>query len=293
MASSSPLSPLKVSIASFNIACSRKDEKFQPLYARLPIIWDMISSAVATHGVNIICLQEVRETGEMSAYDVIAYFASKLKWDFHSQRVNPSAREFCRVTMWDPSAFHHCESIYTHTPNTKLPEKPFMAMKSYFTMASSKDMYPTFSVINAHAPVNKEDKLEYWRQVLSLIVHNKHPSIAIGDFNKFNEDIPINNHQLVMPALYAQMLKKDPNPLIIKDWITQKEVTFTSYDNDRQPSGELWVGALDGILTDVRDKLEVNHSIIPTTDKIKSPVDGNEYRASDHYLILASFELPR
>jgi hypothetical protein len=93
-------------------------------------------------------------------------------------------------------------------------------VKSWFTELDSRTNVPTVSVINAHAPMNRGERFDYWRQACAMMDIN---TVLVGDMNKFPEDT----------AEYAKIFDG------LQDHVDGR-ITFVSFDTDRNPQGELW-----------------------------------------------------
>ncbi len=121
----------------------------------------------------------------------------------------------------------------------------------------------TFTIINVHAPLHQGLRERYWKEISYHL--NKTPkAIAIGDFNKFD------THRYMYEKILHTKFKTD---LIPKDVIT-----FVSFDEDRDPDGELWKSSLDGCV--VNNRVFKGHVDVLST--VQPP------RLSDHFFLVAS-----
>jgi hypothetical protein len=121
-----------------------------------------------------------------------------------------------------------------------------------------------FTVINVHAPIHQGMREKYWKEISYHL--NKFPkSIAIGDFNKFDDHRPV----------YDRIL----HTKFKTDLIPKEQITFVSWDEDRNPqNGELWRSSLDGCV--INNKIFKGY--VDVLDSVQPP------RLSDHFLFVAS-----
>jgi hypothetical protein len=290
-------------IASLNIATSNRDEKDCPLFKRLPYIEQLINNP----WFDIFCVQEVRPTGSMSAFDVILTLRMFLgpHWEFYDQTVNPSQKACHRTIFWNSKKWrhHHTDVLYTTPPQptqglvfgsppqalgqsflphyipyqSVFPPRPylpnigsssyfpFLITKTWFIPVGSATNVPKFNVVNAHAPMQRSDRISYWKQVRACMDPN---TVIIGDLNKFDQDREIFDRIFRFP---------------VKDLIDADTETFVSFQTDRQPPlagedvGELWHSSLDSAVLDTT-YLQGNAEVISTEEPP---------RASDHFLVTA------
>ena len=274
--------PRQINIASLNLASSNRDEKSHPLADRLSCIEALFEKT--KHAYDICCLQEVRATKDLSAFDVILRIRQALgsNWEFHDQTVNTSCNTFHRTIFWDANKWrhHNTHAVYTNDKPVLVPVAgtcmfyerkrqnyfPYLLTQSWFSRVGSKSHIPDINVLNVHAPMLLEDRIEYWK----CVNHLMDPfSIAIGDFNKFDDDRVLFNQIFRFP---------------IVDLVSPTTETFVSFSNDRKPSlvegenGELWRSSLDGVLVNATKQ----NGLVRVISTEEPP------RASDHFLIITS-----
>lgn len=246
---------MSVQIASFNIACSIRDERDIPLYVRLPLITELIKKE--KHNFNILCIQEIRPTGTLTPLDVILEISKCLGgWEFIDQKVNPSAGSFHRTTFFNPLLYSHQKTNVFNIENKRESHFPYMIMKSYFTKLNSLDNKTEFSVMNVHAPMNIVEKQDYWNVVNNNMELNCY---TIGDLNKFEEHLDIYNN------IFTTFIDKIP----------QNIITFVGFENDLRKDGTEWRCCLDSII--VHKSINVDFNVISTE---------NKPRESDHFFII-------
>ena len=263
-----------LTIASLNIASSGRDEATNPLFGRLPYIVEFIKEEQRNDKYSILCIQEIRPTGTnahdkeyaLQAFDVALAIKNALgkNWDFLNHKINPSDGAFYRAIFWNSDIYSHHSTNYTYTKNTKESHFPYIFTKSYFTTAKSKTNVPFFSVINGHAPMLKNDRIEYWIKLREAMDKN---TIIVGDLNKFEAE----------QSQYDQIFSGSVSDLIKPDTLT-----FVSFDTDRKPNGELWRSSLDACIIDHEYYGSSQVSVISTE---------KEPRPTDHFMIKCSVNL--
>ena len=250
-----------VSIGSLNIASAFRDENgSSPLHSRLRLIQELLGD-FSKEKFSILCIQEVRPTGNLSAFQVIESIRSALgpTWEFFDQKINPSASAFHRTIFWDSSKWHHFRSVVQYCENKREPHFPYAFVISYFTTANSAINHAEFSVINVHAPIRAEDRIPYWNQIYSRVGGN---CIALGDFNKFASEM----------MEYRSIFNDN-----VTDLVSPETETFVSFSDDLNPKGELWRSSLDGVVVDACH-LRADVEVI-STEELPRP--------TDHFLISA------
>jgi hypothetical protein len=256
-----------VTIASLNIASSSREELDIPLHTRLPFLEQLLCRPQ----FDILCLQEVRASGPLTASQVISLIQLFLgpEWEFYDQTANTHINTFHRTIFWNSSLLrhHHAEPYYI-SPQTHYNGSMnyfHLVVKSWFTFASSSHCTPTFSVLNVHAPMREKERIRYWKHTAQLM---EPTSIVIGDLNKFESERAIYDSIFRLPKY---------------DCILPNMETFVSFENDRQPSkddlcpGELWRSSLDSVVLNTT-YLQANIEIVSTEA---------EPRPTDHFLIVA------
>lgn len=272
-----------VKIASLNIACAGRDEKFNPLWKRLPTLCKFIKDNKDQHNFDILCVQEVRPTGvgktqeelqvdntSFKAYDVVNTLAAILGgWEFVVHKVNPSGGSFYRTTFWNPDKYVCHQNQVLYTKNIKDNQFPYMLMVSSFTAANSCDNTTQFKVFNCHAPpFNIDEKMEYWTAMKEQLTSFNN-TVAIGDVNKFEDQLT-----------HYKCLFDDEFP----DRVPGDTLTFVSFECDTKPDGSLWRSSLDAVIAN--NKHDVDVIVVPTTVPL-CPVDTNDVRPTDHFLLVA------
>lgn len=238
-------------ICSWNIACANSDELRQPLYTRLPAI----GALLAEKEIDIFCVQEVRATGSLTDVDVMIQLQSFLPpgaWVFHLQAVHSGPTAFRRGIFWNTERVTKLQGQHIRVAN-------YMIQKMLFLINGTPH---AVAVFNCHAPMDRVEKNYYW-SVLARHMHAYEGTakIAVGDFNKFEEDLD----------LYHTVFDEFTDHI--------QDTTFTSFPGDYQPNTtKPWVSCLDSVLTLPDQKVET--CIYPTT---------TEPRPSDHYLIQVKF----
>lgn len=146
---------------------------------------------------------------------------------------------------------------------------PYFVKSTFYFLNDDdvEDSYETmkpFTVINVHAPMHQGMRERYWKEISYHL--NKFPkSIAIGDFNKFDD------HRTVYDRILHTKLKTDLIP--------KEQITFVSWEEDRNPkNGELWRSSLDGCV--VNNKIFKGY--VDVLDSVQPP------RLSDHFFLVAS-----
>ena len=220
-----------VRVFSLNIACAARDEQKCPLAYRLPVLLKFLRHKKKELDFDILCLQELRPTGQLSVRDILSAIEMLLGMEYVYHKVNPSEGAFGRATFFRSDRWVHLETTVYYTNNSKSPEFPYMFMWSQFTVLNSKHTDPTFSVGNVHAPAvpiggssEWSDKESYYSTVLRLAESDgrgeewKIPSILIGDMNKFKEETE-EYHEMIKEAGFV-------------DLISPSTMTFQSFPHD-------------------------------------------------------------
>jgi len=263
--SSSSNNNLEINVASLNIASAKRDEKGAfPLYKRLPHLKKFIAKCVTDASIKILCIQEIRPTGELTAIQVVREIHDALgpTWEFSDLKVNPSDNSFHRAIFWDSTVYSHLNTTGIRTANTREPHFPYLFTVSQFTKVNSLTTEPLFEVVNAHAPMILDERIDHWTQVREAM---KPYTIVLGDFNKFADT----------PGLveYDALFNTDP----VRDFVPRDVPTFMGFEGDVDANGNLWNGSLDTVAVNT-DRFDAEVIVVPTT---QTP------RVSDHFLITA------
>jgi hypothetical protein len=273
---------MKLVIASLNVASSRYEEKANPLCIRIPLLTEFLTTHYAQNKFQILCLQEVRQTGPYSAMDVAIKFYECLcqiepnvGWEFHCNATTSAPESFRRVIYWRSDQLSH-ESVENvqFQDDEDYEDGAFLPVHEFKSTNCDYDS-PRFTLMNVHAPVTRvEDKTEYWQTVAMAFFH-KSCTIAIGDMNKFNEHV----------KLYKEIFNCGNNNCDPYDLIDNGETTFYSLDTDLKPDGvSHWISSLDGFIVR-KDKVEKSSvKIIP------SFIKDTTARPTDHFLIIGETE---
>jgi hypothetical protein len=149
--------------------------------------------------------------------------------------------------------------------NKLLPYSNSIIVKSHFHRVGHVSNEPEFNIMNVHAPVSKYRKKQYWINVAKNISPT---SIVLGDMNKFEADLDF----------YYQLFETKNR----HDLIKPNQLTFVSFNGDRQPEhgpkpGALWRSSLDAVI--------INPIYLEGCVQITSTEEPP--RLSDHFFISA------
>ncbi len=255
-------------VASFNIACSRRDEEHFPLHSRL----ESICTLLQTHqqSFDILCLQEVRSTGQLTERDVVQKIVSSLSGNWHeiTWPVNMTNGAFFRTTIYNRDVYELTATEFLKTPNLREAQYPYLMMRTEFKHLVTDVL---FEVQNLHAPMAQKDKELYWNASMNTFIDNSCElesvvALAIGDVNKFEEHLDTWNTILESASAV--------------DLITPELTTFHSFPVDKKPNGDPWISSLDAVVVCDDDAENWKVTIYDTISQ--------EVRPSDHYLIIAT-----
>jgi endonuclease/exonuclease/phosphatase family metal-dependent hydrolase len=277
-------------ILSLNIASAFRDESICPLHARLPRLLDFLSLHRAEY--DVLCLQEVRRTCDLSHLEVLGAIAKSTAMDFTYHAVNlrhPNGNPFYRATLYDPQRWVLVESRNTYCKFTgdEREDGTPAAMETYSVLSTTFDSLPDqdsaeLHVHNVHAPNPRDKRLEYWERLMDFLWDDtrKNPQavvVAVGDLNKMPED------------------RERYDGLLQDNWLTdlvQKDVlTFRSFRHDVDKDGRLFQSSLDGVVMaqcDAEKEDAVTARVLPTYD---SEEQEDLKRPCDHFGVLCAIRL--
>ncbi len=268
-----------VHIGTFNIACSRRDEADNPLHARLPALTAFIKEECSRANIGILCLQEVRATGELSAFDVAMAISKALGgWDFVNHKVDRRPNSFYRTTFWNPAKYYHEASRPIRLSAYDKPDI-HSALVSDFKSPCSENEF-RFSVFNVHAPVEPEARLLYWKlfehEFSRYAEYDQLYVIAVGDMNKFKED------EAQYRPLFSGVTPETVSPCALVDHIKPDTKTFVSFPTDVDTDGQPFHSSLDAVIT-------VASASVKNIGVCSTEVN----RVSDHFLVHAVVEVQK
>jgi hypothetical protein len=259
-----------VVIASLNIASARRDEEKCSLSTRLDALKEFLVSGSDDHGFDILCLQEIRPSGNMSVSQILVEIGSVLgkNWQVVDMAVNNSTGAFHRATFWDSKKLFHLDSCAIRTKNSREEKYPYMFLFHKFGKVDDSDHKTTFTLINAHAPMALPDKELYWKTVSECSESN---TIIVGDMNKFSE-----HHES-----YKKYFKTDK----LEDKVGLETPTFISFPWDSKADGSPWVSCLDAFIT--HPETEVSISFVSSHDEFDASMkDPKHLRPTDHFMVV-------
>jgi len=281
-----------VKLASLNIACD--DEKFNPLWKRLPSICNFLTSSRQEHNFDIVCVQDIKSTGMnceqqqghtplfWGPYDVAYKLCQALscdnnKWEFIMYKTSAS-RDSCYVaTFWNPDKYVCTQTVNFRPKITTHCQPCYLLMKHHFTMVDSPDGKTAFQVFNCQASqLDLNSKLEYWK----LVKHDlcmSYNGVALGVMNKTHDSVDDYN---TMFSCDDDSDEDDRTERQVSDRI-RGETTFVPFDyNDKISDSSSQQASLDCIIT--AKQHIVTTTIIPTM-----VTNYDDIRPTNHFLVIA------
>lgn len=276
MSTSSTSSTSKtITIASLNVACARRDEEKCSLYTRLDALKQFIVSVSDEHDFDILCLQEIRETGDMSVSQILVEIGSVLgkEWQVFDMGANNLPRSFHRATFWNSKKLFHLDSKTVRTENLEEKKHPYMFPIHEFCMVGDSDHKSLFTLINVHAPMDLASKELYWKAVED---HSDPKTVIVGDMNKFPE-----HHESYKKLFFTDKLE---------DKVGLNETTFISFPWGSKPDNSPWISCLDAFIT--HPKTSVNVRIVSTHDGFDASMkDLDNLRPTDHFMVVGKITI--
>ena len=265
---------MNITILSWNIACSGCDAKNgNPLANRIHDVCQRLSAVQKEKNAQIVLIQEIRGTDSdppvdrYSAAEVAEKIRSALgsDWNVYLHHVNATEGAFYRATLWDSNVIMATCHTPIYTRNSKTEPFAYMALVSDFVAVNSNlhSAPRNLRVVNVHAPAMGPftDKQLYWAKA-GQYMHKC--AIAMGDMNKFEEQMQQYTNGMELNFLYDVMCEK----------------TFLSFPYDAKPDGTLYYSCLDAIILHEDSELQHLEMFVESTEAT---------RESDHFIIGATF----
>lgn len=296
-----------VYLCSLNLANAVRDENTAFRFGtRIEIILQKLKQK-RSGGMIILAVQEIRVCKDvdgvtaLTPLDIILRFARELDMLPHFTGNNGSSLSFWKATFYDPKVLFCTESRIMWAGESKVekdgvlvpstaadrrknipsgPQACCNALRTtYYVIPGSTYRNYNFSllkgkrfdVVNVHAPVLFEGRMDYCREV--LMEFGGENAIYLGDFNS----IPDMGGQEQINLLETRFLN-----------ITPEGLTFVGFPGDCDPEGNVWKSSLDKVFLDGDFTFndageERTKKDFPEVTFEDAMVDGR--RCSDHFLV--------